>query len=290
MSQTTHFILINIGYAEHHADWNYKQVVSPFIRIYMVDKGYAKIHLQDSTIEMETGFLYIIPAYCMHNYECNEDFSLYYIHLYENECNNPVIGENYIFQHKIPINEIDTSLIKYLFKINPHNQLSSYNPKFYNNHTTFIKTIYISTQVPIHQQLETEGILQILVSHLLKYAKPQSHQIDDRIAKTLVYIRNNLSKAIEISELAKNINISTEYFTRLFTEELKEPPIKYIQKRKIQRAQLLLTIKDMPIKELAYSLGFNNVSYFNKVFKKITGYTPKEFKLQMFRRTVTIGH
>ena len=41
------FILLNIGYAIHHADWNYQRVSSPFARIYLVKGGTAKLHLPD---------------------------------------------------------------------------------------------------------------------------------------------------------------------------------------------------------------------------------------------------
>lgn len=278
MARKAHFILVNVGYAEHHADWNYQQVVSPFIRIYKVDRGRAKIHLQDKVIDMEQGFLYIVPAYCMHNYECDGEFALYYIHLYENACNAPIVGENYVFQYKVPMGEVDAALIAYLFKMNPNCQLHSYNPKSYNNHFTLMETIHSSALVPMHQQLETEGVLQILMGRFLKYARPKSVEMDDRVARALVYIRKHLSEPLDVAALAAHVHISTEYFTRLFTQELGESPIRYIQLRKIQRAQLLLTLEDMPIKELAYGLGFNYVSYFNKVFKRIVGCTPKVFK------------
>ncbi len=71
MEKMLKFILVNIGYAEHHSDWNYKEVVSPFTRIYLPVEGRAKIHLPRGSYECELGYLYIIPAYCMHHYECD---------------------------------------------------------------------------------------------------------------------------------------------------------------------------------------------------------------------------
>ena len=59
---------------------------------------------------------------------------------------------------------------------------------------------------------------------------------------------------------------------------MKTTPLQYIVKKKIEKAQLLLITKDLAIKEIAYTLGYDNYSYFNKLFKKQTGLTPQTYK------------
>ena len=54
--------------------------------------------------------------------------------------------------------------------------------------------------------------------------------------------------------------------------------LQYIVKKKIEKAQLLLITKDLAIKEIAYTLGYDNYSYFIKLFKKQTGLTPQTYK------------
>ncbi|MFI3333332.1 MAG: AraC family transcriptional regulator [Rikenellaceae bacterium] len=278
MEGATKFILTNIGYAEHHADWNYKQVVSPFTRIYLPTSGSAKIHLPSGSYDVESGYLYIIPAYCMHHYECDGDFSLYYIHLYEEVGNHLSIGENYNFEHKIPATEIDHILVKHLLECNPDKGLINYNPQSYNSHSTLIDDISTSTHQAQHNKMETESILGILISHFIKYAKPKNEKLDDRIAKVLLYIRSNIAKPIEVTELANLSCISTEYFTRKFTTLIGQSPIQYIQTKRMQRAQLLLMVGSTHIKDVAYAVGFNDVSYFNRVFRKVVGSTPQEYR------------
>jgi len=51
-------------------------------------------------------------------------------------------------------------------------------------------------------------------------------------------------------------------------------PRKYINRKKIEAAQLKLLIEDTSIKEIAFGLGFDNVSYFNRLFNKLTGESP----------------
>jgi AraC-like DNA-binding protein len=59
---------------------------------------------------------------------------------------------------------------------------------------------------------------------------------------------------------------------------MKCTPTQYINQKKIERAQVMLIIDDLPIKEIAYNLSFDNISYFNKLFKSLTGLTPGEYK------------
>ncbi len=285
MERASHFNLINIGYAEHHADWNYKDVVSPFTRIYLPVAGRAKIHLPRGSYDVEVGYLYIIPAYCMHHYECDGEFALYYIHLYEQEGATLSIGENYDFEHKICATQLDAILVERLLECNPDKCLRSYNPQRYDNYATFIGNLSISTHDAIHIQMESESILQILISHFVQFATPKSEKLDDHISKSLLYIRSNLSQTIEVAQLARMNHISVEYFTRKFTSQIGESPIKYIQTKRIQRAQLLLLNDHLPIKDVAYAVGFNDPSYFNRVFRAITGSTPKVYRAKFARQT-----
>ncbi len=274
------YILINVGFAEHDADWNYKQVVSPFTRIYMPTRGSARIHLPDGSYEVEPGYLYIIPAYCMHHYECDGPFSLYYIHLYEDEGSLSPIGENYNFKTQIPSTDIDKTLIEHLCHNNPDKSLKNYNPKFYNNHSTLIEDISGSAHKAFYEQMESDSILQLLISHFLAYAVSKSEEIDDRIAKSLVYIRRNLAQTLEVHSLAKMSCISTEHYIRKFTEQIGMTPLQYIQTKRIQRAQLILILKGISIKDVAYSVGFSDISYFNRVFKRLVGCTPQTYRQQ----------
>ena len=53
-----------------------------------------------------------------------------------------------------------------------------------------------------------------------------------------------------------------------------------LNKKKVERAQLLLCTTDMPVKEVAYRIGFNDQSYFIRMYRKVTGTTPQEYRKQ----------
>ena len=55
-------------------------------------------------------------------------------------------------------------------------------------------------------------------------------------------------------------------------------PSKYINQKKIEKAQLILVTDEMSVKNVAFSLSFDDYSYFNRLFKKTTGLTPQEYR------------
>jgi YesN/AraC family two-component response regulator len=77
---------------------------------------------------------------------------------------------------------------------------------------------------------------------------------------------------------ADRLNITANYLNILSQRYLKVPAGDVIKERTILEAKRLLTSTDLSIKEIAYQLGFNDNTYFSKVFKKYAGKTPGDFK------------
>ena len=110
------------------------------------------------------------------------------------------------------------------------------------------------------------------------YSKDKYDIVDNRILRVVKYIRNNIHKDISIEELKDMCCLSKDHFIRLFKNDLQETPTQYIIQRKIERAQLMLITSDLLIKDIAYELSFENISYFNRLFKKATGLTPSDYR------------
>lgn len=274
----TGFILLNIGYAIHQGDWNYKHVNSPFARIYLVKEGTAKLHFPDKVQVLLPGHLYLIPPFTLHSYECDGHYSLYYIHIYEPPHTVRRVLEDYIFPTEIPASSFDAYLVERLIEINPERQLKEYDPSDYDNSSTLMQNIRRNLFLQPAETFETQGILLQLLSRFLKEAVHIHDITDNRIWKSIRYIRKNLDKEIELEALAKVCCLSKDHFIRLFKKEMKTTPIKYINQKKIEKAQLMLFTGHRSVKDIAYALAFNNVSYFDRLFKRFVGCTPIEYK------------
>lgn len=103
----------------------------------------------------------------------------------------------------------------------------------------------------------------------------------DRSAMQVVidYIDANLDKPLPVSELAKASGLSRAHFSRVFAESEGVPPAEFVLQQRMQRAAKLLTkAAFIPVKEVAIMSGFDDANYFSKVFRRIYGINPTEFR------------
>jgi AraC-like DNA-binding protein len=272
------FILLNAGAAKHNADWNWKDVHSPFARIHFVRRGTAKIIREDGTFNLRKNHLYLTPSYIRHTYECDGPLELYYLHIYEDLGKNLSIFDLINFPVEVEADSLVAGLIRRLIDINPRRELMFYDPRSYDNSSTLANNIARQKDAPPAYELETQGILTQIFSRFLVKAEYKNRDIEKRILRSLRYIHKNIEQTIDLSYLAKVNLLTKDHFIRLFKKEMKCTPWKYINQKRIETAQLKLLIDDMTIKDIAYSMGYDSLSYFNLIFKKITGETPGSYK------------
>jgi len=101
----------------------------------------------------------------------------------------------------------------------------------------------------------------------------------DIIVKAQEYIKNNYSdKDISLHTVAKEVSISPNHFSTIFSKETGETFISYITGVRIEQAKVLLKTTQLRTSDIGYEVGYNDTQYFSYVFKKQTGMTPKEFR------------
>lgn len=273
-----HLLTLNVGYAQHDGDWNWKHVRSPFARLYYVTEGEAKVVIGSDVYQLTPHHLYFIPAFTEHSCVCDAVFSHYYIHIYEDHQQGPGILDDWAFPIEVDASPIDLELFRQLCAINPFMKLPASNPQSYDNHPTLINNIQLNLRRPFYDKVESRGILYILMSRFLKHASPKAEVRDDRIHHTLAYIRKHLDSRLDIDQLANNACMSKDHFIRIFKRETGETPNVYITKRKLEKAELALVTTDLSIKGVAELLGYDDYSYFNRLFKKNAGITPQQYR------------
>lgn len=112
-----------------------------------------------------------------------------------------------------------------------------------------------------------------------KSAVPDSEKIQV-LKPVLEYIDQSYMQPVTLEELAKLAGMSPRYFCRFFHALIHRTPIEYLNYYRIERACYLLAATPVTITEAAYRCGFNDSSYFVKIFKKYKGVTPKQYQKQ----------
>ena len=130
---------------------------------------------------------------------------------------------------------------------------------------------------------EPEQIMNLQYHMVLDYtslvAKLKNGTEYNKFLRTVTgYIREHLSDKITVEQMAKDLFISRSYLSTRFKKETGETLSSYIQRQQIERAKEYLKNTSKSILEISTCLGFSSQGYFQNVFKKHTGMTPKDFR------------
>ena len=127
-------------------------------------------------------------------------------------------------------------------------------------------------------------ILQMLaISHEVTELNEQDTSIklflNDKIRMGAIYkyIHANYNETPDVNKVAASVHLSTPAFCRYFKKQTKMTFTEFVNQYKITQAKTLL-LQDKNISEVCYEVGFESLSYFNKLFKKINGENPSVFK------------
>ena len=98
------------------------------------------------------------------------------------------------------------------------------------------------------------------------------------ILKVLTYISEHLDENLSCEKLAAQVNMNSNYFSRLFKREIGMNFSDFLMDRKVQRATELLRNSDCPIDDIVASVGIESISYFYRIYKRYTGKTPGDIR------------
>jgi len=100
----------------------------------------------------------------------------------------------------------------------------------------------------------------------------------DVIFQAITYIRRHYTQHISLDDVAKHVHLNASYLSRVFKEEMQTNFVSYVNNLRVEIGKKLLLDSSVPLLEVAGMVGFDEQSYFTKVFKKITGITPGKFR------------
>ncbi len=159
--------------------------------------------------------------------------------------------------------------------------------KYFVGHEPALSTVLDATLKELHSSepfsnivassflQATLGIMSRLAIHLVPSAPAKDH---DKIAPALASINSDCTSNLTVDDYAKLCNLSTSYFTHLFTKSTGFSPMEYKQLQRINIAKNLLSTTNLSIKEISTIIGYKDPLYFGRCFKQTTGYTPSGYR------------
>ncbi|MBL8026722.1 MAG: helix-turn-helix domain-containing protein [Fibrobacteres bacterium] len=122
--------------------------------------------------------------------------------------------------------------------------------------------------------------------HIAEYCRPHTDSMStengsrniEALDRSLDFIHQHWNESLTIGQIAKAAGMSPSHFAHVFTNEMHLSPIDYRNRLRIMRAMEMLTSSDNKVTSIALECGFNSLSQFNTLFRRITGTAPNTFR------------
>lgn len=272
-------VLLNVGVAHHRGDWNFRDVSSPFTRIHYVRSGSARMERGGEVLTLRPGNLYLTPPYMCHSYANEGPLDLVYVHIYFQNAGSATLFDLVELPAEVRSDGETKAVLERLLALHPDRALRDFDPQRYDTGPGLARTLAGGASDSLSVAMETEGLLRLLLARFLVGASPREVCRDERVSAAVRHISTHLGEAIRLDDLASAAAVSKDHFIRLFSRELGITPGQYVNRKKIEAAQLCLLLHPgESVKEIAYGLGFDNLQYFNRLFSRLTGESPGRYR------------
>lgn len=257
---TKNFHLTAIGYYPHagYHDRERKQGSQEYILLYCIE-GEGFLLLEDKKLHLKPNTFAIVPPSKPHHYNSsiNNPWSICWIHFTGDHAS--LLYSRYKDNNPLEINPI------------PYDE---------NRLNIFFQIISILKDSFSDRHLETAAIsLKYFLSSLVYDSEISPSSYDaDTITESIDYMNTHIKDALKIDHLAKQQHLSVSRYSELFKKKTGFSPIKYFIQLKIQKSCQYLYFTDLSIKEICLLTGFEDPYYFSRMFKKLMGVPPSQYK------------
>lgn len=246
--------------------------------IIYVKRGMGRVQVNLDMFQAEAGDIFIVPPGHLHGLRGLEDYRMEY--------------ENIIFDMDFLRGAVlDNCSQKYL---QPMLEGKLYFPVWIgNSHEMYgILSNYLDAADILMGQrgqgyeLGVKGYLLLFFSGLFQIAMPKVEELHDnrrmeKIKMVLSYMEDHYNQKITVEEMAEECGYSASHFMRWFKEMTGTKFGSYLIELRLEKAARTLRTTEETVLEVAGKTGFNNLSNFNRLFKKKYGITPSEFRKKL---------
>jgi AraC-like DNA-binding protein/ligand-binding sensor protein len=152
-----------------------------------------------------------------------------------------------------------------------------------------MRSAYFGTRVLAAKQHESVvTLLSIFAQHLSMLSNQvlvqQENSEPPVITKAKDYIQEHQAEELSLGQVAKAVNTSTFYFCKMFKKITGINFTDYLSRIRIEKSKNLLLNPNLRVSEIAFEVGFQSLTHFNRVFKKILGQSPTSYRAQLAGR------
>ena len=149
-----------------------------------------------------------------------------------------------------------------------------------------LKKAYFSGKVVTPKQHEAAvKLLTIFAQHLAMVSNQVFIQQENAeppvITKAKAFIQEHQTEDLKLGQVAKAVNMSSFYFCKMFKKITNVNFTDYVSRVRIEKSKNLLLNPNLRVSEIAFEVGFQSLTHFNRVFKKLLGQSPTDYRAQL---------
>ena len=155
--------------------------------------------------------------------------------------------------------------------------LSGYLPKSVTRNTLFFLEMF---QKEYHSVSDVQYEQCVALFSFLYHQLIETHALrqNPHIIKAKQYIEDHIAEKITLENLSAHIHLTPQYLSTLFRAETGQTIIEFINLRRVDFAKRLMVVYDFPLSEIAARAGFSDYPNFSRIFKRIVGVSPMQYK------------
>lgn len=271
----TNYELLYISKSKFENDWHSTAHFHPFTEIFFIINGKGAFLLNDSVVNVNKWDLIIINPNCLHTEKSSlSDVPLEYI----------VLGvDNLLLNFPESYSLIDDNQKVDLYKIINFSKDKDLALNYFNQLINEIE------KKDFNYEIICKSILTLFITHIIRntssllFVEESQEKLNLECVKIKNYIDAHYSQNITLDFLSDLSYMNKFHLVHTFTKQIGVSPINYVIKKRIEEAKNLLATTGYSIRDISSIVGFSNSSYFSQMFKKVSGMSPKNYRLEYSR-------
>ena len=261
--------------------WNFKQVVSPFSRLWLILDGHAVVRHHDRRFSLGAGQLHLVPAFAVHDCSCADHFDHYHLHFFARLPTGIDLFSLLDCEYQMASPAGALALLQRLELIYPDRKLPCFDPSREEYKRFPVVSGTVEPPDGALAGFEARGALTLLVAEFLKSARPHAGmhaRVTRQFLAVQEFIHVHMRQKILLADLARVAGLNPTYFSDQFKRVVGVRPLDYLTRRRIERAQYLLLTRPDSVKEIADAVGLPDPAYFSRVFTRLCQAAPSAYR------------
>jgi AraC-like DNA-binding protein len=261
--------------------WNFRQVISPFSRLWLVLGGRAVVRHHGRSFILRPNQIHLVPAFAVHDCSCRGRFDHYYAHFIAQMPTGIDLFSLLDCDYQLPATRGTAPLFSRLERIYPERKLPCFDPSREEYKRLPAALATAAGPADALNGFEAGGVLRLLLAPFLRTARAHEGvhaRVNRQFLAVQEFIHANMHRRIALADLARVADLHPTYFSDQFNRAVGLRPLDYLMRRRIERAQYLLLTSPASIKEIADAVGIPDAAYFSRVFSKLCRLAPKAYR------------